>query len=121
MSPDLSMLKGLALQEDSSKAVKLFSVKQLPKQAAARFKALFQERTQWSWQDLQPYVDDLQTSQPLQLHNTKRTRFSAHAVRPSYSWNTVFKVHTKRAQRAWQAPQPYVDNLRARHVSRAVA
>ena len=65
MTPELSMLKGLALQEESgsSKAVKLFSVQHLPSESAARFKGLVQERAQWSWQDLQPYVEDLQASQ----------------------------------------------------------
>lgn len=62
MAPELGMLKGLALQEaaGSSRLVKLFDVRQLPSEPAARFKAVFQERLQWAWQDLQPYVEDLQ-------------------------------------------------------------
>ena len=62
MAPDLSMLRGMAVQEDTGtqKLVKLFNVQQLPCEPAARFKAVFQERAQWSWQDLQPYVEDLQ-------------------------------------------------------------
>ncbi len=62
MTPDLSMLRGMAVQEDTGtqKLVKLFNVQQLPCEPAARFKAVFLERAQWSWQDLQPYVEDLQ-------------------------------------------------------------
>jgi len=62
MTPDLSMLRGLSVQEDTGtqKLVKLFNVQQLPCEPAARFKAVFLERAQWSWQDLQPYVEDLQ-------------------------------------------------------------
>ncbi|DBB04781.1 TPA: hypothetical protein ACH3X3_010078 [Trebouxia sp. C0006] len=62
MTPDLSMLRGIPVQEDTGtqKLVKLFNVQQLPCEPAARFKAVFQERAQWSWQDLQPYVEDLQ-------------------------------------------------------------
>ena len=42
MSPNLAMLKGLALQQDtgSSRTVKLSSVKQLPKESAASLRAL---------------------------------------------------------------------------------
>ena len=62
MKPDLGMLRGLAVQEDTGahKLVKLFAVHQLSDEPATRFKAVFQERVQWSWQDLQPYVEDLQ-------------------------------------------------------------
>ncbi|KAL0050702.1 hypothetical protein WJX82_005403 [Trebouxia sp. C0006] len=62
MTPDLSMLRGMAVKEDTGtqKLVKLFNVQQLPCEPAARFKAVFLERAQWSWQDLQPYVEDLQ-------------------------------------------------------------
>ncbi|DBA72212.1 TPA: hypothetical protein ACH3X2_010607 [Trebouxia sp. C0005] len=62
MTPDLSMLRGMAVQEDmgTQKLVKLFNVQQLPAEPATRFKAVFQERAQWSWRDLQPYVEDLQ-------------------------------------------------------------
>ena len=118
MEPDTSMLKGLALQEESSKAVKLFSVKHLPKEAAARFKALFQERAQWGWQDLQPYVDDLQASQP-----DNCITLSAHRSQciGSSCFNTLLTVHTKRTQWGWHDLQPYVEDLQARHVKRAVA
>jgi len=56
------MLRGMAVQEDTGtqKLVKLFNVHQLACEPAARFKTVFQERAQWSWQDLQPYVEDLQ-------------------------------------------------------------
>lgn len=62
MTPDLGMLRGLAVQEDAGthKLVKLFAVHQLSDEPAARFKAVFQERALWSWHDLQPYVEDLQ-------------------------------------------------------------
>jgi len=56
------MLRGMAVQEDTGtqKLVKLFNVHQLACEPAARFKTVFQERAHWSWQDLQPYVEDLQ-------------------------------------------------------------
>lgn len=62
MNPNLGMLRGLAVQEDTGthKLIKLFAVHQLSCEPAARFKAVFQERAQWSWQELQPYVEDLQ-------------------------------------------------------------
>ena len=64
MAPDWNMVKGLALLEDTggSKHVNLFDVRQLPTEPGARFKAVFRERAQWSWTDLQPYVEDLQAS-----------------------------------------------------------
>lgn len=62
MLPTLSMLRGIAIQEDtgSNQFVKLFDVAQLPSEPAARFKAVFQENPTWLWQDLQPYIEDLQ-------------------------------------------------------------
>lgn len=69
MTPVLSMLRGMAIQEDTGtqKLVKLFSVHQLPSEPAARFKAVFQEQAQWSWQDLQPYVEGLQVGGQLSM------------------------------------------------------
>ena len=57
------------MQEDTGtqQLVKLFAVHQLSTEPAARFKAVFQERAQWSWQDLQPYVEDLQACAALCL------------------------------------------------------
>ncbi len=67
MIPDLSMLRGIAVQEDTGtqKLVKLFNVHQLPSDPASRFRSLFQEQAQWSWQSLQPYVEDLQACIPM--------------------------------------------------------
>ena len=62
MTPDVSMLRGMGVQEDTGtqQLIKLFSVHLLPTEPALRFRAVFQERAQWSWHDLQPYVEDLQ-------------------------------------------------------------
>lgn len=62
MLPTFSMLRSIAVQEDTGtqQLVKLFDVHQLPTEPAARFKAVFQEKPTWLWQDLQPYIEDLQ-------------------------------------------------------------
>ena len=69
MLPDLAMLRGIAVQEDtgSQQLVKLFDVRQLPTEPAARFKAVFQERSTWLWQELQPYIEDLQVQPSLSV------------------------------------------------------
>ena len=62
MLPQLSMLRGMAMQDDagSQSMVKLFDVHQLPREPASRFKAVFQERATWLLPDLQAYIEDLQ-------------------------------------------------------------
>ena len=85
MTPDWSMLKGLALLEEtsSSKLVKLFDVRQLPTEPGARFKAVFREKAQWSWTELQPYVEDLQASH---LHLCMLVAWSKI---PAKGWNSI--------------------------------
>ena len=62
MLPQLGMLHGTAVQEDTGShgIIKLFDVRQLPADPASRFKAVFQERSTWLLSDLQPYMEDLQ-------------------------------------------------------------
>lgn len=62
MLPQLSMLRGMALQDDAGaqSVVKLFDVHQLPTEPASRFKAVFQERATWLLPDLQAFIEDLQ-------------------------------------------------------------
>lgn len=62
MVPDIEMLRGMAIQDDSGtqKMLKLFNVHQLSVDPAARFRAIFQEQPQWTVQALQAYVEDLQ-------------------------------------------------------------
>lgn len=62
MVPDIAMLRGMAIQDDSGsqKMLKLFNVHQLPVDPADRFRAVFQEQTQWTLQALQAYIEDLQ-------------------------------------------------------------
>ena len=69
MLPDLAMLRGIAVQEDtgSQQLVKLFDVRHLSTEPAARFKAVFQERPTWLWQELQPYIEDLQVQPSLSM------------------------------------------------------
>lgn len=66
MLPNLSMLRGMAVQEDTGnqQLVKLFDVGQLPVEPETRLKAVFQERAMWLWQDLQPYIEDVQVYMP---------------------------------------------------------
>ena len=40
--------------------IKYFSVKELPKDAERRFKALFEERARWEWGDMEAYVKGLE-------------------------------------------------------------
>jgi len=40
--------------------IKYFSVKELPKDAERRFKALFEERARWEWEDMEAYVKGLE-------------------------------------------------------------
>lgn len=62
MAPDIEMLRGMAIQEDTGiqKMLKLFNVHQLPAEPAARFRAVFQEQHQWTLPALQAYIEDLQ-------------------------------------------------------------
>ena len=87
MNPDLGMLRGLAVQEDAGthKLVKLFAVHQLSCEPTARFKAVFQERAQWSWQDLQPYVEDLQVFTAAQSSPTGSAGRGCAALRTAWA------------------------------------
>lgn len=62
MVPDVEMLRGMAIQDDSGsqKLLKLFNVHQLPVDPANRFRAIFQEQPQWTLPALQAYIEDLQ-------------------------------------------------------------
>lgn len=62
MEPDVGMLRGMAIQDDSGsqKLLKLFNVHQLPVDPANRFRAVFQEQPQWTLPALQAYIEDLQ-------------------------------------------------------------
>lgn len=62
MVPDIAMLRGMAIQDDSGsqKMLKLFNVHQLPVDPADRFRAVFHEQPQWTLQALQAYIEDLQ-------------------------------------------------------------
>ena len=62
MTPHQDMLAGEALIEESGgeQIVRRLSVKQLPKDASARFAELFAIRPRWYMQDLQPYLEGLQ-------------------------------------------------------------
>lgn len=62
MQASMEMLKGEALLEKFGLDmwVHPFSVSSLPATPAERFAALFRERPKWQWQDLEPYIRDLQ-------------------------------------------------------------
>lgn len=59
MVPDVEMLRGMAIQDDTG-SQKLFNVHQLPVDPANRFRAIFQEQPQWTLPALQAYIEDLQ-------------------------------------------------------------
>ena len=56
--PTLEMVKGEVLTEKLGPEVWLqpFSVSSLPTKPAERFSALFQARSKWEWEDLEPYL-----------------------------------------------------------------
>lgn len=58
----MEMLKGEALVEKFGVDLWInpFSVSSLPTTPAERFAALFRERPKWQWEDLEPYIRDLQ-------------------------------------------------------------
>lgn len=62
MQARMEMLKGEALVEKFGVDMWIhpFSVSSLPTTPAERFAALFRERPKWQWQDLEPYIRDLQ-------------------------------------------------------------
>jgi sister chromatid cohesion protein DCC1 len=57
MTPDLEMLRGIALVEGGR--VRHFSVLDLAPQPAARFGELFAHKARWTMQEIQPYLDNL--------------------------------------------------------------
>ena len=67
MVPDIAMLRGMAIQDDSGTQpmLKHFDLHQLPSDPAARFRAVFQEQPQWTLKALQAYIEDLQVQSPV--------------------------------------------------------
>jgi sister chromatid cohesion protein DCC1 len=86
MEPSIEMLRGEALVEKLGPEswLQLYSISSLPTKPADRFSALFKERAKWEWDDLEPYLRDMQTPgqsvEAMLLKYTRKTQPTASSA-----------------------------------------